>query len=255
VFQAQSGVMSMTGEPDGPPQRVGYVVADMNAGMMAVSAVLGALYWRDARGGEGQYIDISLLDCMLSAMGGKVESCLLSGKSPPRMGVRSPGGVPAQAVQCANGLLQVSANADASFRKLCEAIRRPELTADERFAKGPGRIAHEPELTRILDEVFSAHSVEEWIPVLEQFDIIHGRINDIGQALQDPQVRHRGLVIDVEHPEAGKVPILRNPIRYSRTPLDTYRAPPLLGEHTGEVLARFGVSPPELEELKKRGIA
>jgi crotonobetainyl-CoA:carnitine CoA-transferase CaiB-like acyl-CoA transferase len=254
VFQAQSGVMSMTGEPDGEPQRVGYLVADMNTALTASTAVLGALYGRDANNGVGQHIDVALLDSQISAMSGKFLSYLVSGRVPGRVGSKSPGGVPAQAVTCADGQLQISATEDAHFENLARAIGRSDLLEDRRFATRNARMDHRDEITVVLNDIFSQRPVQEWIEVLEKANTIHGRLNDIRQALEDPQVQHRDLLVHAEHEELGRIGLIRNPIRYSQTPIDFYEFPPDLGQHTREILTGLGIDDAEQQVLSSQGI-
>jgi crotonobetainyl-CoA:carnitine CoA-transferase CaiB-like acyl-CoA transferase len=254
VFQAQSGVMSMTGEPDGEPQRIGYLVADMNTALTASTAILGALYGRDANDGAGQHIDLALLDSQIAAMSGKFQSYLVSGQIPGRVGSKSPGGVPAQAVTCADGLLQISAAEDAHFRNFSRAIGRPDLLDDARFATREARMEHRDDMTVVLNEIFSQRSTDEWTEVLERENVIHGRLNDVRQALEDPQVQHRKLLVHAQHEKLGAISMIRNPIRYSRTPLNLYQAPPDLGQHTREILANLGIDEAEQKALSVQGI-
>jgi crotonobetainyl-CoA:carnitine CoA-transferase CaiB-like acyl-CoA transferase len=254
VFQAQSGVMSMTGKPDSEPQRIGYLVADMNTAPTASNAILGALHGRDANKGAGQHIDLALLDSQITAMSGKCQSYLVSGQIPGRVGSKGPGGVPAQAVSCADGILQISATEDAHFRNLARAIGRPDLLDDARFATREARMEHRDDMTVVLNKIFSQSSTDEWTGALDRKNLIHGRLNDVHQALEAPQVRHRELLVHAQHEKLGAISMIRNPIRYSRTPLDFYQAPPDLGQHTREILADLGIYEAEQKALSVQGI-
>ena len=237
MFQAMSGLMSITGEPDGRPQRVGFSVVDFICGMYAVTAIQGALYHRDLHGGPGQFIDLSLLDTQMAALSTMAQTYLVSGQIPMRTGTESTAYVPVACFRCADGELSISAGRDDEFRRFCEVMERPELAADERFVTLAGRSARRSELMSILNDMLACMNVAEVTERMTRAAIVHAPINNIAQAFDDPQVRHRDLVTHVAHPLADDVPLIRNPIRYSATPLDRYEAPPLLGQHTREVLS------------------
>ena len=250
MFQAMSGLMSITGEPDRPPQRVGFSIVDFICGMYAVSAIQSALYHRDLHGGPGQFIDVSLLDAQMAALSSPAQNYLVSGQIPMRTGTESTAFVPVACFRCADGELSISAGRDDEFRRFCDVMACPELARDERFVSLQGRSAHRAELMAILNEMLSRYSMAELVERMTRARLVHAPINNIAQAFDDPQVKHRDLVTHVTHPLADDVPLIRNPIRFSATPLDRYEAPPLLGQHTREVLKDLlGMDDKAVQEL------
>jgi crotonobetainyl-CoA:carnitine CoA-transferase CaiB-like acyl-CoA transferase len=171
IFQAMSGMMTVTGDPAGDPQRVGFVVIDLLTGVYATTAILAALRHREVQGGQGQHIDLALLDVAMAAMSHRATEYLLSGVSPMRKGSGSAGNVPARTFQCSDGLLCIQAGGDGPFRKLCRALEHPELADDPRFATRAGRVANEPQLNVILDDILSRRTVQEWYDILAPLDV------------------------------------------------------------------------------------
>lgn len=256
IFQSMSGVMTVTGEPDGPPQKVGYLLADTTSGMYAAFGMLIALYYRDAAGGTGQYIDLAMLDAMIAGMSSRVQGYLVSGEIPMRAGVSGgAGSAPAQPLPCKDGELNVSASMDTQFPNFCKVIGHPEFMEDTRFNNLQGRTDNKPLLIEKLSEIFRQKTIAEWYEQLVAGGVLCAPVYTIPQALQDPQVKHRQVVREVDHPTIGKLPIISNPLKMSATPPQYAKAPPLLGQHTGEVLAELiGMKPAEIDALRQKGI-
>jgi crotonobetainyl-CoA:carnitine CoA-transferase CaiB-like acyl-CoA transferase len=239
MIQGLSGLMSFTGErddlPGGGPQKVGVAVADLMTAMYASTAILAALHSR-GQTGTGQYIDMALLDVQIAATANVNMNYLVSGEVPKRWGNAHPNMVPCRAFRCADGYIIVVAGNDGQFGKICEIAGRLELKRDERFATAPARIRNRDALNPILDEIFPARTCEAWIAALSAAGVPCGPINDMEQVFADPQVQHREVLMQIPHPRAGTVPTVRNPIRLSDTPIEYRTPPPLLGEHTREIL-------------------
>jgi crotonobetainyl-CoA:carnitine CoA-transferase CaiB-like acyl-CoA transferase len=256
MIQGMGGLMSVTGVPDGEPGagplKVGVAVADLMAGMYAATAILGALYER-ASSGRGQYIDLALLDTQIGWLANQNLNFLLSGVAPQRHGSAHPNITPYQAFATADGFLMLAVGNDRQFASFCSAAGLAEMGADARFADNAARVAHRAELVARIGAALKARTTAAWITSLSAAGVPCGPINDIAQAFAEPQARHRQLRLDLPHP-AGSVPSVRNPVRYSRSALEYRRAPPLLGEHTQEVLGeRLGLTTAELARLRAAG--
>jgi len=239
LIQAMSGLMSLTGEADGEPQKVGMVIDDFATGMYAVVSILAALRHREVNQGAGQCIDLSLLDCGLAMLAPRLETYLISGEDPGRNGNASFGSAPAQTFHGSDGVLMIQAGGDDQFRRLCRAIGWPEAIDDARFASRPQRVVHYDQLIPEIQRRVATRTVAEWVAVFEAAGVMHAPVNSVPQALRHEQVVHRGVVTTIPHPIAGELPIVRNPIRFSETPIEKYTPPPLIGEHTAEVLGRL----------------
>ena len=257
MIQAMGGLMSITGAPDGEPgagpQKVGVAVSDLMAGMYAATAVLAALHER-AASGCGQYIDLALLDTQVSWLANQSMNYLLTGEAPRRLGSSHPSITPYQPFESADGFVMLAVGNDRQFASLCRAAGCAELAADTRFATSAARVAHRSELAALLVPRLKSRTTADWVRTLSAAQVPCGPINDIAQAFAEPQVRHRGMRVDLPHPLAGSVPGVKNPVRFSRSPAQYHRAPPLLGEHTDEVLKeRLGLGAEELARLQAAG--
>jgi crotonobetainyl-CoA:carnitine CoA-transferase CaiB-like acyl-CoA transferase len=257
MIQAMGGLMSITGTPDGQPgagpQKVGVAVSDLMAGMYAATAVLAALHER-TRSGQGQHIDLALLDTQLSWLANQSMNYLLTHEAPRRLGSAHPSITPYQPFATADGFVMLAVGNDRQFASFCRVAGRAELAGDARFATSAARVAHRDALAALLIPVMQTRSSTEWVRLLGEAQVPCGPINDIAQAFAEPQVRHRGLRLELPHPLAGSVPGVKNPVRFSRTPAQYTRAPPLLGEHTDQVLQeRLGLSAEELARLHASG--
>jgi crotonobetainyl-CoA:carnitine CoA-transferase CaiB-like acyl-CoA transferase len=255
VFQALSGMMSITGEPDGQPQKVGVQIIDYITGIQAAFAIVAALRHREVNGGPGQHIDLALLDCALASLTLRAQHHLISGEDQPRAGNRTPGAVPVGAYRCRDGDVMLSAGNDQNFRRVCEALGRPELAADPRFVGREDRVKNEAALEEILAQAFASNTVAYWIERLDRAEVIAAPIKTIAQSFQDEQIRHRGMRVDVDHPAGMKLPLVANPIRFSETPLERYEAPPVLGADTDAVLRGvLQLDDAQLRELRADGV-
>ncbi|HEY6287765.1 MAG TPA: CoA transferase [Ktedonobacteraceae bacterium] len=234
VAQAESGLMSVTGEIDGDPQRVGSPVGDVSAGVYACISILAALRVRD-RTGKGQYIDISLLETTMSLLSNVASNYLISGEEAPRLGNGHPNIVPYQAFHTKNGYVVVSCGNDRLFQELCQLLRREDLATDPSFASNPQRVRNRQELVPALQEEFLHRSTEEWLPDLRAAGIPCGPINTVSQSFHDPHIQARDFVWECEHPTAGRIKLSGSPIHLSETPTKLYKAPPLLGEDDDKV--------------------
>jgi len=255
IAQAMGGLMSVTGErdsePGGGPQRVGVAVTDVMTGMYAVSGILAALLNR-TRTGEGQYLDLALLDVQVASMINIAQAYLCADVVAPRNGNTHPSVVPSQIFDCADGKLMLAAGNDGQFRKLCDVLGKSELAFDPRFATNEGRVRNRAEVIAILQRELRLKPVTYWTEQLAHAGVPSGPINDIAGVFSDPQVRHRGMRIEVEHPRAGQLPLVGSPLRLSSTPVQYGMAPPLLGQHTEEVLRQLiGLAPEEIEALRR----
>jgi crotonobetainyl-CoA:carnitine CoA-transferase CaiB-like acyl-CoA transferase len=254
IFQAMSGMMTITGEPDGEPQRVGFVAIDLLTGVYASTAILAALRHREINGGTGQHIDLALLDVAMAAMSHRATEYLLTGVSPMRKGSGSAGNVPARTFLCSSGSICVQAGGDIPYRRLCNALGHPELADDARFATRAARVANEPLLNEILDAIFRERTVQQWYELLAAHDVFCGPVYTVEEAFADPQAVHRGTRVTVEHPLSGPTALIANPIKFSATPIERYDPPPAAGEHSNEILREFlGLSDERIASLRAQG--
>jgi len=253
AFQGMSGMMAVTGEPDGGPQRVGVFVIDEMTGLYAAVAILAALRHRD-QGAGGQYIDMALLDVAVAAMAPRTVEWTLEGRIPDRLGTKSPGSAPAQVFACADGHLNIQAGAEHDYRKLCDALGLPELKEDARFSTRKARVEHQDILIPLLAERIRTFEVQTLAALLRDRGLVASPIYRANEVVNDPQVRHRELHFEVPHPTVGKVPLVASPIRLSSTPVSAYRAPPTIGQHTDEVLTQLlGYTPERIAALRTAG--
>jgi len=259
IVQAMSGMMSVTGWPDehpgGGPMKAGPSLVDMSAGLYAVIAIQGALYARDQRGGEGQYLDIALLDVAVGMMAQYAAHFFACGKAPGRIGTQANGGAPGGGFPCADGYIMIAPGNEQLYRTFCRALDRPELAEDPRFATNSLRLQNRPELMRLLDETIGNMPVAEVHRRMVAAGIPSSPVNDIEQVLVDPQVRHRTLETRVDHPAFGEMRLVGNPIKASGSLLAECRAPPEVGQHTQDILAgELGLKEAEIEALRRDGI-
>ena len=234
VAQAESGVMAVTGEIDGDPQRVGSPVGDVSAGMFACTAILAALRVRD-RTGQGQHIDIALIETTMSLLSNVASNYLISGEEAARFGNGHPNIVPYQAFHTRDGHVVVSCGNDRLYQSLCRLLGREDLASDPRFATNPQRVRNRNELVPVLQEAFLARTTDEWLPELRAVGIPCGPINSVSQIFNDPHIQARGYVWECDHPKAGKIKLAGSPMHFSETPTRLYKAPPLLGEDDEKV--------------------
>jgi formyl-CoA transferase len=240
IAQGLGGFMSITGErddkPGGGPQKGGVAVVDLFTGAHAAIGILAALAHRE-RTGRGQHVDIALLDVQVAMMANMAAGYLASGTAPRRWGNAHPTIVPYQAFEVADGWIIVTAGNDAQYRRLVEVGGRPELATDPRFASNPARVVSRDVLVPLLSDMFVRRTKADWIRRLEEACVPCGPINDLAEVFADPQVLARGMLVELPHPTAGSVRLPGSAIKLSETPVDYRRPPPLLGEHSREVLA------------------
>jgi crotonobetainyl-CoA:carnitine CoA-transferase CaiB-like acyl-CoA transferase len=253
IFQAMSGMMSVSGHPE-EPMKVGVSMIDILTGLYASTAVLAALRHRDLTG-EGQFIDLSLLDCGLASLSHFAMNYLVSGEVPQRRGNGGYGGIPSQAFPCKDKPIFLVAGNDKQFAAFCAAADRTDLLQDERFATTSARIAHREEILPVLAAILRTRTRDEWLTVLDAHDVPAGPYNEMPEVFADPQIQHRGMLIEVDDPASGQLPMLANPIRFTATPVKGYAPPPALGEHTDEVLTGLaGLTKDQLARLRTRGV-
>ena len=235
LLQAMGGLMSVTGEPDGEPMKVGVAITDLLTGLYAATAILAALHERE-RSGEGQWIDLALFDVQVATLANQASSFLVSGREPRRLGNAHPSIVPYQSFPTADGDMVVAVGNDEQYRRFVTAGGRAELGIDERFRANADRVRNRASLVPLLAEMLRERPTAEWLRILEPLGVPCGPVNGLAATFADPQVQARGMVRALEHPVLGKVPSVASPLRFSRTPLRQDCAPPLLGENTEEVL-------------------
>lgn len=252
IAQARSGIMSVTGEPDGPPVRVGNSGSDLIAGSWAVIGVLAALQERN-RTGRGQWVDVSLLDGSVSWLTYLANGYLASGEIPQRYGSAHPTIAPYQAFATSDGFVMLAVGNDALWRKFTEAVGRADLTEDPRFATNPLRVTNRAELIPIVQDILLQTTTAEWTGRFDAAGIPAGPIQTVDQALEDPQVIARGMITDLEHPTAGPLKVIGCPIKLNRTPAAVRTAPPLLGQHTLEVLQAAGYDDDAIKDMQLSG--
>ena len=254
MIQGMGGMMSVTGEPDGSPgggpQRAGVPIADIITGMYASIAICAALAHR-AQSGKGQHLDLALLDSQIALLAYQNTNYFATGKPPGRIGNLHPNIVPYQPFRAKDGDVILACGNDNLYRKFCEAAGCMELAVDARFASNGKRVENRKELTRLLGEIFQKRTKKEWVELLEAAGVPNGPINDIAQVFAEPQVQARGVKIELEHAVAGKLPMVASPMRFSGTPLEHKLAPPVLGQHTDEVLRELlGMNAAQIAALR-----
>lgn len=254
VSQAESGTMALTGEVDGAPMRFPTPLADMTCGLFTLIGILSALHVRH-RSGTGQFIDSSLQEGQMTWLENYAGEYFAAEQDPPRRGNRHPQVVPYEAVQGSDGdWFILGVGSDNLWQAFCRHVGRDDLARDERFATNAGRIAGYSDLLPIVRGIIRRKSADEWLSELREVGIPCGRINTVAEALSDPHVIERGMIVELEHPALGWVKSLATPIHLSDTPLTYYRHPPALGEHSDEVLSELGYSREKIRQLRQQGV-
>ncbi|MDX1367586.1 CaiB/BaiF CoA-transferase family protein [Pseudomonas sp.] len=258
MIQGLGGLMSLTGRADDEagagPVKVGVALTDILTGLYSTAAILAALASRDQTG-NGQHIDMALLDVQVACLANQAMNYLTTGVAPRRLGNAHPNIVPYQDFPTADGDIILTVGNDGQFRKFCEVAGLPALAVDPRFSTNQARVAHRAELIPLIRQATVFKTTAEWLAALEQAGVPCGPINDLQQVFADPQVQARGLRVELPHPLAGSVPQVASPIRLSATPVQYRNAPPLLGEHTEQVLQQWlGLSLEQIAELRRAGV-
>jgi len=236
ILQAQGGLMSIIGEEEGPPMKVGVAIVDITAGLFACSAILAALHYRE-KTGVGQHIDMALLDAQVAWLANQGSNYLVSGKVPRRMGNAHPNIVPYETFAAKDGIyIALGVGNDNQWRKFCKLAGIEPLTDDPLYATNPKRVENRKKLVPLLQEVFLRKDSGEWLKLLSEAEIPVGPINTIDRVFADPQVLARQMLVEMEHPKVGKFKVVGSPLKLSATPPQYRIPPPLLGEHTEEVL-------------------
>jgi formyl-CoA transferase len=250
VAQAMGGVMGLTGEPEGRPMRVGLPLVDIMTGMWATIGILAALRHRDATG-EGQYVDLALLDCAVAALSNNGLHYLATGTLPPRAGNGQSNVAPYQDFATSDGRIMVCCVNEGEFARFCGVIGRPELTRDPRFRTAADRTRNRAPLLAIVEPLLAAQPSAHWLERLFEAEVPGGPINDLAQVFADPQVKARGMTLTLPHPTAGETRLIASPLKLSATPVSYRSAPPLLGQHTETVLGeRLGYGAADIARLR-----
>lgn len=253
MIQASGGLMSITGEPEGEPMKTGVAVVDLFAGQNAIIAILAALQAR-ALTEEGQHLDIALFDSQLGWLANVASNFLISGNLPKRHGNAHPNIVPYQSFQARDGWFAIAVGNDRQFSRLCDLLGKPELGVDEKFATNSARVQNREEIIAVLSAIFKTTSVSEWLQKLDEAGIPCGTINNFEQVFSMPQVNEREMLVQMEHPTIGALPLVGSPLKMGGTPVEYRLSPPLMGEHTEYVLKNLlGYSSEKVEELRKDG--
>lgn len=253
MIQGEAGLMSITGFPDGPPQRVGVAIADILGGFHAVEGILLALLVRNNTG-KGQFVDVSLMDSIISILTYQAGNYLATGTAPQRVGNRHPMITPYESFETSDGYVIFAVGNQRLWETFVKTLNREDLNNDPRFADMKSRNQHPAELKDILENITRQRTTEEWVKVMEDAGVPCGRIRTIDQVLSDPHVDIREMVVEKEHPKAGMIKLTGVPTKLSLTPGEVSSPPPTLGQHTEEILSSIGYSTANIEEFKNNGI-
>ena len=256
IVQGMGGMLSITGEAGGPPVRPGASVGDITAALFTTIAVETALLERE-KSGEGQYIDISMLDCQVAILENAFTRYFTLGEIPARIGTRHPSSTPFQAFETSDGhvVVAIMGGSTEQWPLFCAGIERPELIDDPRYQSGWGRTQHYDELIPVIVEAMREKTTGEWVEILSGMGIPVGPVQNIAEVAVDPQVNQRGMFMEIDHPALGPIKFSGNPIKLSRTPMVEPKAPPDLGQHSAEVLgSMLGLSASQVSELAAEGV-
>ena len=253
VLQGESGLMSITGAPDGPPYKVGASVVDTLAGMTTFQAILLALFRRE-RNGQGGRVDVSLLESALAVLTYHASTYLLTGASPQRLGNRHPSLAPYETLESADGSVIVGVGSESLWRTFCASLDRPDLADDPRFRSNADRVANGASLREALVPLVRTRRTEEWLALWEAAGIPCGRVRSIAEALDSEQVAARGLLVEINHPRLGRGRFVGSPIHLAAATRSARRPPPALGEHTVEVLSELGLARQDVERFARQGL-
>ena len=254
IMQGVGGLMSITGEPDGEPQKIGIAVTDIGAGMWSAFAIMAALHHRE-KSGEGQYIDISMLDAQVAWLTYQAAFFFANGEAPKRMGAAHPTLVPYQAFMCNDGkYINVAVGSERIWGRFCQGMGREDLKDHPDYATNSVRVNNRGAIVSMLQEIFLTRPVAEWVEDLQAANVPCGPINDLADVFADPQVLARNMYLEMPHPTLGSIKQTGLPIKFSLTPGGLDRHPPLLGEHNQEILQSLGYSDADVQSLKEQSV-
>ena len=253
LIQAYSGLMNLTGDPDGMPMRVGFSLVDLFTGMMAYGSIMTALYHREQTG-QGQWVEAALLDGQVAALSYHAAAYLATQNEPQRMGSGHPSLVPYQSFPAADGFFIVGVANQGLWQRFCNALERPDLLEDPRFITNDDRVAHRAECIETLSEIFRTRPVAHWVEIISDAGVPCGPINRVSEVVQDPQVLARSMMVDIPHPKVPGLRVTGSPLKLSETPPSVRHHPPLLGQHNEEVLLELGYDAPEIAHLLEKGV-
>lgn len=253
LIQGMAGLMSITGGPLSGPTKAGVAIADITTGLYSTIAILAAIQARH-QSGRGQWIDMALFDVQLGWLANQASNYLVGGVTPGLLGNAHPNIVPYQDLRTADGRITVAVGNDGQFARFAEVLGHPEWATDSRFAHNKDRVAHRDILIDMIEAIMVTKSNEHWLSALEQVDVPGGPIQTIAQAFSDPQTIARELVVSLPHPTSGEVKTVANPIRFSETPIEYHRAPPLVGQHSFDILTELGFSKEDVDGLMNQGV-
>ena len=253
VMQGEGGLMSITGPNEGTPYRLGVAIADIVSGMFAAYGVAMGLLARE-RTGRGQYIDVGMLDSVAAILTYQAGICFATGQAPPRLGNQHPTIVPYETLAVADGDIVVAVGNDTLFTKFCEVLETPTLAEDVRFATNKGRVEHQDALRPLLAERLRTHPRQHWLKALKQAGVPCGAVRDLAEVLSDPQLVERMMVLPMTHPNAGAVQVIGVPVKMSASPGAVRTPPPVLGQHTHQILEKLGYSTADCNALGETGV-
>jgi crotonobetainyl-CoA:carnitine CoA-transferase CaiB-like acyl-CoA transferase len=253
VIQAEGGLMSVTGDADGPSYRLGVAISDIVAGMFAAHGVLAALYARENTG-VGQVVDIGMLDATAALLTYQAGNYFTTGETPGRMGNRHPTIVPYEVFDTSDGEIVIAVGNDEMWRRLCVSAELTSIAADERFATNRGRVEHYDEVKRVLGRAMKSRTREEWLGILRGGGVPCGLVRDVGEVLNDPQLKQRAMVAELHHSTVGPINVMGCPIKLSATPPSVRTAPPTLGQHREAILAELGYDRQAIVALQTAGV-
>ncbi len=255
LAQGMGGIMSLTGEADGRPMKVGVGIADVMCGMYAAVAILSAILHRD-KTGRGQYIDLALLDTQVAWLVNEGLNYLTSGTTPPRQANEHPNIVPYNTLPTADGYFILAVGNDAQFARFCDFAGTPELAKDPRFLTNKDRVTNRRAIYDLLPDITRRKTSKDWLDGLAKLGVPAGAVNNLAEVFEDPQVLARGMKVQVPYPDSqsGEIDLIGNPIRFSETPVSYRSAPPTMGQHTEEVLDEFGIDETERAKLRDGGV-
>ena len=253
LIQAYSGLMNLTGDPEGMPMRVGFSLVDLFTGMMAYGSIMTALYHREQTG-QGQWVEAALLDGQVSALSYHAAAYLATQVEPRRMGSGHPSLVPYQSFPAADGFFIVGVANQGLWQRFCNALERPDLMEDPRFVTNDDRVAHRAECIEALSEIFQAKPAAHWVELISDAGVPCGPINRVSEVVQDPQVLARSMMVDIPHPKVPDLRVTGSPLKLSETPPSVRHHPPLLGQHNEEVLLELGYDAEKIARLREKGV-